>query len=82
MVHAARVVRPVAGRRTFPNLATLSRYFGRDLSEAGPRETVNLPISASRILSHVRVLEMPKRWPQSMRTARYLGLGLHLSLIA
>jgi len=57
------------------NLATLSRYFGRDLSEPGPREIEASAFSVEDLIARARAGDA-KALAAINSTARYLGLGL------
>lgn len=57
------------------NLATLSRYFGRDLSEPGPRDVETSNFSIEDLIARARAGEA-KALAAINSTARYLGLGL------
>ena len=57
------------------NLATLSRYFGRDLSEPRPRDTETASFSVEDLIARARAGDA-KALAAINSTARYLGLGL------
>ena len=57
------------------NLATLSRYFGRDLSEPRPRDTETATFSVEDLIARARAGDA-KALAAINSTARYLGLGL------
>jgi predicted NBD/HSP70 family sugar kinase len=57
------------------NLATLSRYFGRDLSEPGPRDVETSNFSIEDLIARARAGDA-KALAAINSTARYLGLGL------
>lgn len=57
------------------NIATLSRYFGRDLSEAGPREVDISSFTVEDLIARARAGDA-KALAAINSTARYLGLGL------
>ena len=57
------------------NLATLSRYFGRDLSEPGPRDVETSNFSIEDLIARARAGDA-KALAAVNSTARYLGLGL------
>jgi N-acetylglucosamine repressor len=57
------------------NIATLSRYFGRDLSEAGPRDFESSNFSVEDLIARARAGDA-KALAAINATARYLGLGL------
>lgn len=57
------------------NLATLSRYFGRDLAEPRPRGTETATFSFEDLIAHARAGDA-KAIAAINSTARYLGLGL------
>src|SRR5690349_11748200 len=57
------------------NLATLSRYFGRDLSEPRPRDTDTANFSVEDLIARARAGDA-KALAAINSTARYLGLGL------
>src|SRR4029079_6861713 len=57
------------------NIATLSRYFGRDLSEPGPREVESAAFSVEDLIARARAGDA-KALAAINSTARYLGLGL------
>jgi predicted NBD/HSP70 family sugar kinase len=57
------------------NLATLSRYFGRDLSEPRPRDTETATFSIEDLIARARAGDA-KALAAINSTARYLGLGL------
>jgi N-acetylglucosamine repressor len=57
------------------NLATLSRYFGRDLSEAGPRDVESSTFTVEDLIARARAGDA-KALAAVNSTARYLGLGL------
>jgi predicted NBD/HSP70 family sugar kinase len=57
------------------NLATLSRYFGRDLSEPKPRDTETATFSVEDLIARARAGDA-KAIAALNSTARYLGLGL------
>jgi len=57
------------------NLATLSRYFGRDLSDPGPREVEISSFSVEDLIAQARAGDA-KALAAINSTARYLGLGL------
>ncbi len=57
------------------NLATLSRYFGRDLSDPGPRDTETANFSVEDLIARARAGDA-KALAAINSTARYLGLGL------
>jgi len=57
------------------NLATLSRYFGRDLSEPKPRDTETATFSVEDLIARARAGDA-KAIAAINSTARYLGLGL------
>ena len=57
------------------NLATLSRYFGRDLSEPRPRDAETATFSVEDLIARARAGDA-KALAAINSTARYLGLGL------
>jgi N-acetylglucosamine repressor len=57
------------------NLATLSRYFGRDLSEPRPRDSETASFSVEDLIARARTGDA-KALAAINSTARYLGLGL------
>src|SRR4030095_6680559 len=57
------------------NLATLSRYFGRDLSEPGPREVEGSNFSIEDLIARARAGDA-QALAAINSTAHYLGLGL------
>jgi predicted NBD/HSP70 family sugar kinase len=57
------------------NLATLSRYFGRDLSEPRPRDTDTATFTVEDLIARARAGDA-KALAAINSTARYLGLGL------
>ena len=57
------------------NLATLSRYFGRDLSEPRPRDAETANFSVEDLIARARAGDA-KALAAINSTARYLGLGL------
>ncbi|HEY4424622.1 MAG TPA: ROK family protein [Pyrinomonadaceae bacterium] len=57
------------------NLATLSRYFGRDLSDPRPRDSEEAAFSIEDLIARARAGEA-KALAALNSTARYLGLGL------
>ena len=57
------------------NLATLSRYFGRDLSDPRPRDSEEAGFSVEDLIARARAGEA-KALAALNSTARYLGLGL------
>lgn len=57
------------------NLATLSRYFGQDLSELRPRDTETANFSVEDLIARARAGDA-KALAAINSTARYLGLGL------
>jgi N-acetylglucosamine repressor len=57
------------------NLATLSRYFGQDLSEPRPRDTETANFSVEDLIARARAGDA-KALAAINSTARYLGLGL------
>lgn len=57
------------------NLATLSRYFGRDLSDTRPREAETVSFTVEDLIAHARAGDA-KALAAINSTARYLGLGL------
>ena len=57
------------------NLATLSRYFGRDLSEPRPRDAESANFSVEDLIARARAGDA-KALAAINSTARYLGLGL------
>ena len=57
------------------NLATLSRYFGRDLSDPRPRDSEEASFSVEDLIARARAGEA-KALAALNSTARYLGLGL------
>jgi N-acetylglucosamine repressor len=57
------------------NLATLSRYFGRDLTEPGPRDTETASFTVEDLIARARAGDA-KALAAINSTARYLGLGL------
>jgi len=57
------------------NLATLSRYFGRDLSDPRPRDSEEAGFSIEDLIARARAGEA-KALAALNSTARYLGLGL------
>ena len=58
------------------NLATLSRYFGRELSPRMPIPAEIAVIHRGRSRSRGPAAATPRRWRRCQATARYLGLGL------
>jgi predicted NBD/HSP70 family sugar kinase len=57
------------------NLATLSRYFGRDLSDARPRDAETASFTVEDLIARARAGDA-KALAAINSTARYLGLGL------
>jgi len=57
------------------NLATLSRYFGRDLSDPGPRDSETASFTVEDLIARARAGDA-KALAAVNSTARYLGLGL------
>ena len=57
------------------NLATLSRYFGRDLSDTRLREAETVSFTVEDLIAHARAGDA-KALAAINSTARYLGLGL------
>jgi predicted NBD/HSP70 family sugar kinase len=57
------------------NLATLSRYFGRDLSHGRPREADEASFTVEDLIARARAGDA-KALAAVNSTARYLGLGL------
>lgn len=57
------------------NIATLSRYFGRDLSEPGPRDVETSTFTIEDLIARARAGDA-KSLGALNSTARYLGLGL------
>lgn len=57
------------------NLATLSRYFGRDLSDTRPRDSEAASFSIEDLIAQARAGDA-KALAALNSTARYLGLGL------
>lgn len=57
------------------NLATLSRYFGRDLSNPGPRDSETASFTVEDLIARARAGDA-KALAALNSTARYLGLGL------
>jgi N-acetylglucosamine repressor len=57
------------------NIATLSRYFGRDLSEPGPRDVDTSTFTVEDLIARARAGDA-KALAAINSTARYLGLGL------
>jgi len=57
------------------NIATLSRYFGRDLSEPGPRDIESSTFTVEDLIARARAGDA-KALAAINSTARYLGLGL------
>ena len=57
------------------NLATLSRYFGRDLSDPRPRDSEEAAFSVEDLIAQARAGDA-KALAELNSTARYLGLGL------
>ncbi|PYS71368.1 MAG: hypothetical protein DMF69_10630 [Acidobacteria bacterium] len=57
------------------NIATLSRYFGRDLSEPGPRDIETSTFTIEDLIARARAGDA-KSLGALNSTARYLGLGL------
>ena len=57
------------------NLATLSRYFGHDLSEPRPRDTETATFTVEDLIARARTGDA-KALAAINSTARYLGLGL------
>jgi len=57
------------------NIATLSRYFGRDLAEAKPRGADTTTFTIEDLIARARAGD-PKALAAVNSTARYLGLGL------
>lgn len=57
------------------NLATLSRYFGRDLSEQRPQEAETVSFTVEDLIARARAGDA-KALAAINSTARYLGLGL------
>ena len=57
------------------NLATLSRYFGRDLSDGRPREADTANFTVEDLIARARAGDA-KALAAVNSTARYLGLGL------
>jgi N-acetylglucosamine repressor len=57
------------------NLATLSRYFGRDLSDSRPRDAETASFTVEDLIARARAGDA-KALAAINSTARYLGLGL------
>ena len=57
------------------NLATLSRYFGQDLSDARPRDAETISFTVEDLIARARAGDA-KALAAINSTARYLGLGL------
>jgi predicted NBD/HSP70 family sugar kinase len=57
------------------NLATLSRYFGRDLADARPRDAETASFTVEDLIARARAGDA-KALAAINSTARYLGLGL------
>ena len=57
------------------NIATLSRYFGQDLSEPRPRDTESATFTVEDLIARARAGDA-KALAAVNSTARYLGLGL------
>ncbi len=57
------------------NIATLSRYFGRDLAEPGPRDVDASTFTVEDLIARARAGDA-KALAAINSTARYLGLGL------
>jgi N-acetylglucosamine repressor len=57
------------------NLATLSRYFGRDLSDPRPRDSETVSFTVEDLIARARAGDA-KALAAIHSTARYLGLGL------
>jgi predicted NBD/HSP70 family sugar kinase len=57
------------------NIATLSRYFGRDLAEPGPRDVDTSTFTVEDLIARARAGDA-KALAAINSTARYLGLGL------
>ena len=57
------------------NIATLSRYFGRDLAGSGPHDAETATFSVEDLIARARAGD-PKALAAVNSTARYLGLGL------
>ena len=57
------------------NIATLSRYFGRDLAEPGPRDVDASTFTVEDLIARARAGDA-KALAAVNSTARYLGLGL------
>ena len=57
------------------NLATLSRYFGRELSDSRPRDAESANFTVEDLIAQARVGDA-KALAAINSTARYLGLGL------
>jgi len=57
------------------NIATLSRYFGRDLAESGPRDVDASTFTVEDLIARARAGDA-KALAAINSTARYLGLGL------
>jgi len=57
------------------NLATLSRYFGRDLTEPRPRDSETATFSVEDLIARARAGDA-KALAAINSTARYMGLGL------
>jgi predicted NBD/HSP70 family sugar kinase len=57
------------------NLATLSRYFGRDLADARPRDAESASLTVEDLIARARAGDA-KALAAINSTARYLGLGL------
>jgi len=57
------------------NIATLSRYFGRDLSDPGPRDIETSSFTVEDLIARARAGDA-KALAAINSTARYLGLGL------
>jgi predicted NBD/HSP70 family sugar kinase len=57
------------------NIATLSRYFGRDLAEPGPKDVDASTFTVEDLIAHARAGDA-KALAAINSTARYLGLGL------
>jgi predicted NBD/HSP70 family sugar kinase len=57
------------------NLATLSRYFGRDLTDARPRDAETATFTVEDLIARARAGDA-KALAAINSTARYLGLGL------
>jgi N-acetylglucosamine repressor len=57
------------------NLATLSRYFGRDLTDPRPRDSETVSFTVEDLIARARAGDA-KALAALNSTARYLGLGL------